>query len=134
MTLTSIIIKSYSSIIIAIGSAALFFFMLGSYLILKLSRGKHPVEEMEMIEEAESAPRANIPKKARRVSEKTILSETLSDVSAISGEDPVATQLDLAKAYIESDKGQLAKIILTAVIRSGNSAYKDEAQRLLSSI
>ncbi|HTM63690.1 MAG TPA: FimV/HubP family polar landmark protein [Gammaproteobacteria bacterium] len=135
MTLTNIIIKSYSSILIAIGSAALFFFMLGSYLIMRLSRSKFPDDVVEDTEEVQSAPpTSSTPKRPRRVSDKTILSETLSDVSAISGEDPIATQLDLAKAYIESDKGQLAKIILTAVIRSGNSAYKDEAQRLLSSI
>jgi pilus assembly protein FimV len=135
MTLINIIIKSYSSILIAIGSAAGFFFLLGSYLIIRLSRTKAvDVEDtsVEVVPKASSTPSA--PRKPRKVSEKTILSETLNDVNAISGEDPIATQLDLAKAYIESGKGPLAKIILTSVIRNGHENYQDEAQRLLSSI
>lgn len=132
MTLTNIIIKSYSSILITIGSAALFFFMLGSYLIIKISRSGDVVAEQDA--EEPQSEKASAPRKPRRVSEKTMLSEALNDVNAISGEDPAATQLDLAKAYIESGKGQLAKIILTAVIREGNSPYQDEAQRLLRTI
>ncbi len=139
MTLTNIIIKSYSSILITIGSAATFFFMLGTYFIIKLSRGtpEADVDADVDVDVVTSEPRsANIihPRKPRKVSEKTMLSEAMNDVSAISGEDPFATQLDLAKAYIESDKGPLAKIILTAVIREGNSPYQEEAQRLLRTI
>lgn len=137
MTLTNIIIKSYSSILITIGSAATFFFMLGTYFIIKLSRGTPEAEADVDVDVVTSEPRsANIihPRKPRKVSEKTMLSEAMNDVSAISGEDPFATQLDLAKAYIESDKGPLAKIILTAVIREGNSPYQEEAQRLLRTI
>lgn len=137
MTLTNIIIKSYSSILITIGSAAVFFFMLGTYFIIRLSRGTYIEDEDAAVaapKETRTTSASSTPRKPRKVSEKTILSETLNDVHAISGEDPVATQLDLAKAYIESDKGPLAKIILSAVIRDGHSPYQEEAQRLLRSI
>ncbi len=123
MTILTIILKSYSSILIAIGSAALLVFMLGVYLILRLSREKKPVRLSV----------ASTSKKSKR-SEKITPSEALNHVSSISAEDPVATQLDLAKAYIESGKAQLAKVILASVIRHGSTAYQQEAQRLLSTI
>lgn len=140
MTLINIIIKSYSSILIAIGSVAAFFFILGTYLIIRLS-GRHDVDAA--MNEPEDVPvpakksrtsNPGTPKKARKVSDKAMLTEALNDVSAISGEDPIATQLDLAKAYIESGKSQLAKIILASVIRDGSSTYQDEAQRLMNGI
>lgn len=144
MTLINIIMKSYSSILISIGSAAAFFFMLGSYLIIRLSRrhdaditlsesAAEPAEMREPVKKSRAISQA-APKKARKVSDKTMLNEALNDVSAISGEDPIATQLDLAKAYIESGKSQLAKIILASVIRESSSDYQDEAQRLLKGI
>lgn len=123
MTILTIIIKSYSSILIAIGSAALFVFMLGVYLILSFSRERKPARHATV----------NPNKKSKR-SDKITPSEALHHVSSISAEDPVATQLDLAKAYIESGKAQLAKVILASVIKHGSTAYQQEAQRLLSTI
>jgi FimV-like protein len=127
MTIISMIIESYSTILLAIGAVSTLIFMLGIYLIILFSR----VSKLEQQDSTSFA--AASPRKYKR-SEKIILSDALSDVSAISGENPVATQLDLAKAYIESGKGPLARIILAAVIRDGSSDYQEEAQRLLSSI
>ena len=124
MTLITIIFKSFSSILLAIGVAAFVVFMLGAYLIVKLASGKKSFQPARI---------ASGPKIYRRP-EKVVVPDTLNDVSAISGEDPVATQLDLAKAYIESGKSQLARIILAAVIKNGNAVNQEEAQRLLGSI
>jgi FimV-like protein len=54
-----------------------------------------------------------------------------NDVSAIAGENIAATQLDLAKAYIEMDQKDLAKQVLKQVTQQGDVAQKREAQQLI---
>jgi FimV-like protein len=56
----------------------------------------------------------------------------LEDLSAIAGDDVLATQLDLARAYIETDKKAIAKKILDEVMRQGTLPQRKEAQHLLS--
>lgn len=124
MTLITLIIESYTSIVLAIGVVALLIFLAGFYLILKSSRQPSSTRLSTFTPVRFQADKTD----------KTLLPETASDVSAISGEDPMATQLDLARAYIETGKKQFAKIILTAVIREGSGIYQEEAQRLLSTI
>jgi FimV-like protein len=53
------------------------------------------------------------------------------DIRAIAGEDMIATQLDLARAYIEVGNTQLAREILTQVVTHGNLAQNQEAEQLL---
>jgi FimV-like protein len=55
------------------------------------------------------------------------------DLMAIAGEDVIATQLDLARAYMETNQVALAKSMLQVVMAEGNSSQRKEAQRLLSS-
>jgi FimV-like protein len=123
MTLITLIIQSYTAILVAIGAVALLVFALGLYLMFKPQREK-------------SGSLASITPVQFNLdrTDKSLLPDTAHDVSEISGEDPLATQLDLARAYIETGKKQFAKIILTAVIREGSSTYQEEAQRLLSTI
>src|SRR5688572_29003856 len=59
-----------------------------------------------------------IPKPATSRPSNRIL--TSQDIRAISGEDVMATQLDLARAYIEMGKKSLAKQILQHVTQHGN--------------
>jgi FimV-like protein len=120
----TIIIQSYTSILYAIGAVSLLLFSVGLYFILRLTKGKKPETLIQMVQ-AQHKP-API--------DKILLPDTASDVSTISGEDPMATQLDLARAYIETGKQQFAKIILAAVIKEGNNTYQEEAKRLLSSM
>lgn len=54
------------------------------------------------------------------------------DIRAISGGDVMATQLDLARAYIEMDKTSLAKKILLHVAEHGNPAQQQEARQLVN--
>jgi FimV-like protein len=56
------------------------------------------------------------------------------DISAIAGDDIVATQLDLAKAYIEMNQKKIAKDMLNTVIKIGSSHQKNEARLLIQSL
>lgn len=57
---------------------------------------------------------------------------TSSDFDAIAGDDVMATQLDLARAYVEADKSSLAVPILESIISQGSNEERQEAKRLLS--
>jgi FimV-like protein len=123
MTIITILFKSFFNIFLAIGAVATLIFALGCYLIVIMSRDKQAAR-MSAVSGM----------KKSEAKEKVVHDEAVKDVSAIAGDDPVATQLDLAKAYIESGKSQLARIILTAVIKHGSNNDQEEAQRLLSTI
>lgn len=108
------IFNVYSSVFLAVGLSASFVFFLGFCLILKQS----------------------LRRKVNIVNNKPLISAPLSaeDVSAIAGDDAVATQLDLARAYIESGKAQLAKNILEFIAEQGSSVQQQEVKRLLRTI
>jgi FimV-like protein len=57
-----------------------------------------------------------------------------SDFIAIAGDDLMATQLDLARAYIETGQNEFAKNILKEVISNGNISQRAEAKQLLGFI
>lgn len=59
---------------------------------------------------------------------------TNNEVNIIAGDNPVATKLDLARAYIEMDKKHLAKSILYNVQKQGTEQQKKEAQKLLDTL
>jgi FimV-like protein len=56
------------------------------------------------------------------------------DILAIAGDDVVATQLDLARAYIETDHKELAKDILEVIYAQGTLQQRNEAKQLLAQI
>lgn len=59
---------------------------------------------------------------------------TPEETHVIAGDHPIATQLDLARAYIEMDKKHLAKSILLHVQRQGSDHQKAEAKKLMNSL
>ena len=59
------------------------------------------------------------------------LTITSKDLNAITGGDKIGTQLDLARAYIESGRTQIARKMLNHALQEGNSAQKKEAEHLL---
>jgi FimV-like protein len=61
---------------------------------------------------------------------KTVLKS--QDIKAIAGDDVMTTQLDLARAYIEMGKKQLAKKILAHVAQNGTSSQQQEAYELIA--
>lgn len=56
------------------------------------------------------------------------------DIKAIAGDDIMATQLDLARAYMELDKKGLARKILEHVIQYGNPTQQVEARELIAAL
>jgi FimV-like protein len=62
----------------------------------------------------------------------TSVSTTDGELQAIAGDDLIATQLDLARAYIETANADLAKSILKKVLKQGNKGQQDEARELLA--
>lgn len=59
---------------------------------------------------------------------------TSHDIRAIAGEDVISTQLDLARAYIEIGKKQLAQKMLDHAIKQGNLTQRQEAHQLLKNL
>ncbi len=59
---------------------------------------------------------------------------TSSDIRAIAGDDMIATQLDLARGYIEMSKSNLAKKILKHVTEHGTPHQQQQAAILMNSI
>jgi FimV-like protein len=57
-----------------------------------------------------------------------------NDIQAIAGDDVIATQLDLAKAYIEMNQKQTAHTILKQALKQGNASQQQEAKQLLEKI
>ena len=80
-----------------------------------------------------------ISEKAKKRLEKSRLKKksiviTSQDIKAIAGEDVLATQLDLARAYIEMGKTSLAKQILQHVVDHGDSSQQQMARELTKNI
>ncbi len=76
-------------------------------------------------------------KAARAATQQSIapkLVVTSSDISAIAGDDVMTTQLDLARAYIETGRHALAKKILDHVHARGSRTQQQEARELLKHI
>ncbi len=53
------------------------------------------------------------------------------DLLPIAGDDVISTQLDLARAYIETNNKHLAKPILQLVLEQGSKLQISEAKELL---
>ena len=66
--------------------------------------------------------------------DKTFLIPKSSDVDEQSEDDEMASQLDLAKAYIELGDNENAKIILDEIIAQGNDIYRKQAEELIGQI
>jgi FimV-like protein len=58
----------------------------------------------------------------------------LKDINIIAGEDVLATQLDLAKAYLEMDQKKLAKKALKRVAKKGTLSQQKEARNLMKAL
>ena len=57
--------------------------------------------------------------------------KSLVAVDAIAGENVWSTQLDLARAYLETDQAALAKSVILEVIKQADHHHKAEATQLL---
>jgi FimV-like protein len=107
-----------SEIMVTIG---IFVFIFALYKVLQPARAR---KKAAKIARAAVQQQAAMPK----------LVITSSDISAIAGDDVMATQLDLARAYVETGRHLLAKKILDHVREHGNQYQQREARELLKSI
>lgn len=62
------------------------------------------------------------------------LSKMHEKIQEFAGEDLMATQLDLARAYIEMDQKDLATEILQQVLKEGSVIQRKNAKELLASL
>lgn len=62
------------------------------------------------------------------------LSAVNKDLDAIAGDDVMATQLDLAKAYLEMNQKKSAKKMLKSVAKQGTKQQQTEARQLMKSL
>lgn len=109
----SLIIKSYLVILLSIALGAVAIFSLGLYFILR--KPKSAKTSVAIVKTAEA-------------------SAAMQAIESIAGDDVLATQLDLARAYVETGRKQLAKAILESVLVQGSANQQQEAQQLLSSL
>ncbi len=72
--------------------------------------------------------------KAKRKNQLLKTGISSKDIEMVAGEDVVTTQLDLARAYIEMGKRNLAKSILFHVKKHGKEDQQVEARRLIKSL
>jgi FimV-like protein len=99
----TLLIKSYLTLFISIGLASILILSMGIYWIYQSFQ-----------------PQADANKHHH------------SDYEAIAGDDIISTQLDLARAYIETDNKTSARKILDSIMSNGSHHQQEEAQRLLS--
>jgi FimV-like protein len=81
-----------------------------------------------------SAPKSKITTNTPRPAKQNHSIASSKDINAIAGDDVIATQLDLAKAYIEMDQKNLAKRILNDTLKCGNTAQKHAARQLIETL
>jgi FimV-like protein len=106
-------IQTYFSLLLSIGGTALVLFVSGLYFILK----KNSPINISVVAKYETP---------------IMLKHPPTDLSAIAGEDMLGTQLDLARAYIETNNKTLARKLLTPIMTQGSAEQQREAQRLLT--
>lgn len=116
----TLLIKSYLTLLLCIGLGSLFILIVGFYLIFRLPASKKLIKTQSLQQQNEID------------SHDAVSMET--DITAIAGDDIIATQLDLARAYIETDQNELAKKILEYVAEKGKMSQQNEARELLSSL
>ena len=119
----TLIIKSYLITMLVVLAGSVILFITGLSFIFKSSQRNK-----------KSTVRIVAKEKLEKGSLQKPLTITSNDISAIAGDDMIATQLDLARAYIETGKVQLAKKILSHAMQKGSGIQRQEAQALLGRI
>lgn len=146
-----LIIKSYLTILLSVGLGALSIFIVGLYWIFKPRRNSRLKNSSEFITKPLN-DKADISLLDQTTDSGDSVADTnndmvidtdvefssqpidADDVNAIAGDDKIMTQLDLARAYIETGSKNLAKKILEEIIIQGNFAQQEEARNLLGRI
>jgi len=130
----ALIIKSYLTILLSIAIGCFALFCAGIYFIYKsnVRKRNRPAEIVEPIVSPVLQTESNIKSIHRDVPDE--ITQSRESLSSIAGDDIVATQLDLSRAYIETGQLSAAKPLLQSVMQSGNDLQKKEAEHLLKQV
>jgi FimV-like protein len=110
----ALFIKSYYTLILTITISSVTLFSLLTYCLLRrFFQQRNFVDSTKLIAETE------------------IVSEP-EDLTSIAGDDLIATQLDLARAYIETNQKQQAVLILQMIMMQGTNDQQEEAKELMN--
>ena len=101
-----LIINSYFTILLSVAIGSLIIFIFGLYLIFSYLIFKK-TSSVKLIHETSASTASTADEKLTTIFKANY---SMGDISAIAGDDVITTQLDLARAYIEADSMQLAKI------------------------
>ena len=141
-----LIIKSYLTLILSISCGCILLFILGLIFIFrKIGKSSSTILINNTVEEIQfehEKPLADFLKQKldndqgtnhlpNVPEDRAPHSSESPDFSAFAGDNLISTQLDLARAYVETGKKILAKKILQDVLQQGNPIQKQEAQQLL---
>lgn len=123
--MVGIILKSYLNILLSIGFAMAAMLFVGSVFIFKLfgSKKVQVMENMVGMHQADMSDHSPVKQKCKQPED--------TDIASISGNNLIATRLDLARAYIETNNFSAAKVLLDMVSTDGSHQQKQEAQKLL---
>jgi FimV-like protein len=102
------LIHLYWNVLLPIGIGSLLLFCKGLFLLLR----KTPTVEPVVIQAVQPP----------------------ADLEAIAGDDVITTQLDLARALIETGRNQSAKELLQYVAEQGNAAQQAKAHQLMAQL
>lgn len=89
-----------------------------------------PIKHLQTIHKTNINEKSEKDKKDKKNKKNVII--TSQDIKAISGEDVLSTQLDLARAYIELGRQPLAKKILKHVVEHGTNSQQQLAEQMMS--
>ena len=109
-------IKNYLFLFITIGIIVILLLIIGMFFILKSFKKPQQISShlTNNIKSSNNKPQI-----------------TASDIRAIAGEDELTTQLDLARAYIEVGKKQLAQKMLNYIVQQGTNHQQQQARELM---
>ncbi|MBV9576225.1 MAG: hypothetical protein JO149_06345, partial [Gammaproteobacteria bacterium] len=105
----SLILKSYFTLLLSIGLGSLCAFIIGLYWISKFFSKRKFIQDLPSLSSIK-----------KPLATHKLLESEKNNISAIAGDDVIATQLDLARAYIETGSKLAAKMILEEVIAQGS--------------
>lgn len=119
----SLIVKSYLSVLLSVAAGALLLVVGGIIIIFRLFSSRTT---------ASTVKSAQVSAPAKPVLQ--AVETNPNELSAIAGDDLVATQLDLARAYLEIDNHAAAAKLLEVVSNQGSQSQQEEAKRLITHI
>lgn len=125
----SLIVKSYLAILLSVAAGALLLIMGGIFVIFRLFSPR------SVVHKAVQAPKNDVRVDPSATQPRLVaLDSSQHELSAIAGDDLVATQLDLARAYLEIENHTAAAKLLEMVCDQGSQAQQEEAMHLITHI